>query len=272
MRDKTIDALKWYSLMDVDYFFKQEQLKHHEVTDEILVEEGSYVNNDVTFQLKDAEQDEYSASSNSLDYKISQARKIADNVQTLEELKQELINFDLCDLKYGAKNLVFADGSANSEIMLIGEAPGATEDEMGIPFCGISGNLLDNMLATIGMKREKNFYITNTVFWRPPDNRQPTSEEVAICRPFLEKHIAIINPKIIVLVGGVAVSSLLGPQMQISKIRGQLYEYSNPYIKNISTTAVFHPAYLIRQPLKKKTAWFDLLHLKKILQQINVSY
>ncbi len=204
--------------------------------------------------------------------KILEARKIADNVQNLDELKAALMNFDLCELKFGAKNLVFADGTSSSEIMLIGEAPGATEDEQGIPFCGVSGQLLDNMLYAIGLLRKKNFYITNTVFWRPPDNRQPTPEEVEICRPFVEKHISLIKPKIIVLVGGVAVASLLGPEQQISKIRGHIYQYSNPYIQNVCVTAIFHPAYIIRQPLKKKTAWFDLLQLKKTLQKNNISY
>jgi DNA polymerase len=120
------------------------------------------------------------------------------------------------------------------------------------------------------MAKWSHFYITNTVFWRPPNNRQPLAEEVEICRPFVEKHIALVKPEIIVLVGSVALNSLLGNGYQISSCRGTLQKYSNPYIQNINTTAIFHPAYLIRQPLKKKTAWFDMLKLRKILvhQQI----
>ncbi len=194
------------------------------------------------------------------------SREIVDKVQTLEELHAALMNFSGCALKLGAINTVFADGNKNSEIMLIGEAPGATEDEQGIPFCGESGKLLCNMLKTIGLEREKNFYVTNTVFWRPPANRAPTQEEIEICKPFIEKHIALIKPKLLILVGGTAVSSLLGNHLQISKIRQEYYQYTNCYLeKPISTSAIFHPAYLMRQPSQKKASWYDLLKIKEYI-------
>jgi uracil-DNA glycosylase family 4 len=287
-----LDAARWYALMGIDYYIKDlqklspnEPLESSPKQNEKLLESviPSDISDDVQTSMLQPEDSSYLLQEEQelMDFDfvpkvqisdVEQARCIADNVQDLSQLRKELSNFDLCTLKFGAKNLVFADGNKDAQIMLIGEAPGATEDEMGIPFCGLSGNLLDNMLAAIGLFRAKNFYITNTVFWRPPDNRQPTAEEIEICRPFVEKHIALVKPKIIVLVGGVAVASLLGPQMQISKIRGNIYNYSNPYISNISTTAIFHPAYLVRQPLKKKTAWFDLLHLKKIFHKNGILY
>lgn len=259
MQNNAINAAKWYHLMEIDYCIKNDMsYKKEPEKKELCLQEEQTNYTPIKTELIKTDN-------------IYMARQMADKVKSLEELKQVLLNFDLCELKFGAKNLVFADGKQDAKVMLIGEAPGATEDEKGIPFCGVSGQLLDNMLASIGLFREKNFYITNTVFWRPPDNRQPTTTEVEICRPFVEKHISLIAPEIIILVGGVAVSSLLGQSEQISKVRGQIFKYSNPYINAIDTTAIFHPAYLIRQPGRKKTAWFDMLKLKKILKEKNIS-
>lgn len=186
----------------------------------------------------------------------------------LEELKKAITSFDGCDLKKTATNIVFGDGYIDAKIMLIGEAPGAEEDEQGIPFCGDSGKLLDNMLASIGLSREKNVYITNTIFWRPPANRRPTKEEIALCRPFVEQHIALVKPKLLILVGSTAVSSLLGDSLEISKIRQEYYSYTNEYLAEpISTTAIFHPAYLMRQPSQKKQAWYDLLKIKEFISK-----
>lgn len=186
----------------------------------------------------------------------------------LEELKKQVQNFDGCDLKKTAINTVFGDGVADAKIMLIGEAPGATEDQEGIPFCGDSGKLLDNMMASIGLSRKSNIYITNTIFWRPPANRRPTPEEVEACRPFVEKHIAIIKPKLLILVGSTAVTSLLGDHLQISRIRQEYYSYKNDYLDEpIVTTAIFHPAYLMRQPMQKKTSWHDLLKIRDFIDR-----
>lgn len=202
--------------------------------------------------------------------KIEEARNIADKAQNLEELRFALQHFDGCLLKLLAKNLVFADGNAeNAELMLIGEAPGASEDEAGIPFCGESGQLLDNMMAAIGFNRRENLYITNTVFWRPPANRVPTDEEINICKPFTEKHIALVKPKMIILVGATAVSSIIGSNSGITKLRGQYFSYSNKYLeKNIPLTSIFHPAYVLRQQSQKKNIWIDLLSIKLKLREM----
>ena len=197
-----------------------------------------------------------------------QARKLADKASNLMELHEIVKNFDGCELKKFASNTVFADGVTNAKILLVGEAPGATEDAQGIPFCGESGKLLDKMLAAIGISRKKNAYITNTIFWRPPANRRPTNEEISTCKPFVEKHIALVQPKLIILVGGTATTSLLGTNEGISHIRRHNYSYTNQYLtKPIHTTAIFHPAYLLRQPMQKKTTWFDLLKIKTYIEK-----
>jgi DNA polymerase len=158
-----------------------------------------------------------------------------------------------------------------SPIMFVGEAPGSSEDEQGIPFCGESGKLLDNILSSINISRKHNAYITNTIFWRPPANRQPTQEEIDICRPFVEKHIALIKPRLIILVGNVAATSLLGKNAGISKIRQEYYLYNNQYLSQpIHTTSIFHPAYLLRQPIQKKTTWYDLIKIKEFIDENNL--
>jgi uracil-DNA glycosylase family 4 len=188
---------------------------------------------------------------------------IADSCSNLEELRLAVINFDGCDLKKTAINTVFSDGNPESQIMLIGEAPGASEDAKGIPFCGESGILLDNIFKAINMSRDRNLYITNSVFWRPPANRRPTNEEIEICKPFLEKHIALINPKLIVLVGSTAVAAVLGSHFKISDMRGKFLTYQNAYMPHkIDLTSIFHPAYLLRQPSQKKETWYDILKIR----------
>lgn len=202
---------------------------------------------------------------------ISLARKLANEAINLEDLYNKIRNFEGCSLKQFAKNTVLCDGNPNAKIMLIGEAPGATEDEKGVSFCGESGMLLDAILKSIGISRQTNAYITNTVFWRPPANRKPTAEEIELCRPFVEKHIALINPQLIILVGATATSSLLNHGESITNLRGNIYLYTNQYINTpIKTTAIFHPAYLLRQPFKKKDMWYDLLKIKDILTKNNI--
>jgi len=200
---------------------------------------------------------------------VQEARVIADSAGSIAQLKNSVENFNGCSLKDFASNTVFSDGVEDAKILLIGEAPGAKEDEKGVPFCGESGQLLDKMMAAIGLSREKNIYITNTVFWRPPANRRPTNEEIEICKPFVEKHIALIKPKLIILVGGTATTSLLGTSEGISHIRQNNHSYINQYLEGpIKTTAIFHPAYLLRQPMKKKDTWYDLLKIQKMIANL----
>jgi len=199
---------------------------------------------------------------------IAEARRLAESAKSSDELKAIVENFDGCALKNFATNTVFCDGQPNAEILIIGEAPGATEDKQGIPFCGESGKLLDKMLKTIGLERKKNIYITNTIFWRPPANRRPTPEEIKICHPFVEKHIQLFAPKLIILVGSTAATALLGKKESITYVRENYYHYTNQYLKEpILTAALFHPAFLLRSPYKKKDTWFDLLKIRNYIQK-----
>ena len=198
----------------------------------------------------------------------AEARNLADKSNTIEELKKNLDSFDGCLLKKTATNTVFSDGQSNASIMLIGEAPGANEDLEGRPFCGESGKLLDSIFLSIDICRTKNLYITNSIFWRPPGNRKPTDQELQCCAPFLEKHIALINPKLLILAGSTALAAVLVDNGPLSKQRGKIFHYKNRYLKNnIDTVVIFHPSYLLRQPSQKKAAWQDMLFIKKLLEQ-----
>ncbi len=174
----------------------------------------------------------------------------------LDKLKKSILSLKNCDLKRQAKNIVFSDGNPNSKIMLIGEAPGANEDEEGLPFVGRAGALLDKMLAAIDLNRKK-VYISNIINYRPPDNRRPTDEEIKRYLPFITKHIEIISPKILVLLGSTAMSALIGNEVVISKMRGKWIEKKFGNCKT-SVIITFHPAFLMRQPAQKKMAWIDL--------------
>ncbi len=188
--------------------------------------------------------------------------------QSLSTLREELLHFDGCALKHTAINLVFSDGNPEASVMLIGEAPGEDEDRQGKPFVGVSGKLLDRMMATIGLDRS-SFYISNILFWRPPGNRSPTDSEIAACLPFAEKHIALVKPQILVLLGGVAAKSLLRTKEGITRIRGRWMEYTPPNGEPIPCLPIYHPAYLLRQPSAKRQAWSDILLLKKRINMTN---
>lgn len=206
--------------------------------------------------LKDSANSAYS----SLADTIAESRKLADEAKTLEDLRKAVESFDGCALKKTANKTVFADGTPKNGVLLIGEAPGADEDTQGIPFCGMSGQLLDKVMQSIKLDRESGFYITNTIFWRPPGNRKPTPEELAICQPFLEKHIALAAPKIILLVGATAVQAVLQNNDSMGKLRGKTYAYKNDYMDGEAEVMVtYHPSYLMRSPLNKRLAWDDML-------------
>lgn len=197
---------------------------------------------------------------------VASARQLAEEAKTLDELKAALTRFDGCDLKVTASNLVFADGNPQSRIMLIGEAPGAEEDRQGLPFVGVSGQLLDRMLAAIGLDRTK-VYITNILFWRPPGNRTPTPAEVAACLPFVERHIALVDPTHLLLLGGLAAKTLFGSPEGILKLRGRWVEVQTTGLAApIPALATLHPAYLLRQPAQKRLAWRDFLAFNQALQ------
>ncbi|WP_265043798.1 uracil-DNA glycosylase [Wolbachia endosymbiont (group A) of Scambus nigricans] len=200
---------------------------------------------------------------------IIEARKLASKCNSVDELRSAVESFEGCEIKKTATNTVFSDGNPNAKVMLVGEAPGANEDLQGIPFCGASGMLLDKMLNAINLDRTK-VYISNTVFWRPPGNRKPTDLELDMCRPFVEKHVELVSPQILILVGGIACYSLLDSTKTISNLRGRFHTYTNQYLSNsITTAAIFHPAYLLRQPAQKRLAWEDLKKIREYLDNTN---
>lgn len=199
------------------------------------------------------------------DAAVQNAYTLASAANTVDELRTALESFDGCPLKKTATNLVFGDGSDAACIVFVGEGPGAEEDRQGVPFVGPSGKLLDRMLASIGLQRSE-VYISNTVFWRPPGNRSPTTQEIAACMPFVERLIEIIGPEILVTVGGPAATSLLGETQGVGRLRGKWFSYSTARLAApIQATALFHPAYLLRTPARKREAWRDMLAIKSKL-------
>ena len=193
----------------------------------------------------------------------ARAQEVANAANTLEELRAAMESFDGCALAATATQLVFSDGNPESGLMIIGEAPGAEEDRMGKPFVGPSGIFLDRMLASVGLDRTQ-YLITNLVPWRPPGNRNPTDSEVALCLPFLLRHIALVRPQRIVLMGGMAAQSVLGVKTGITRLRGRWNMISVPGLeKPIPALPMLHPAYLLRSPGAKRDAWRDLLTLRR---------
>ena len=186
-------------------------------------------------------------------------------INTLEELKHKMSTFQGCQLYKNATNMVFSDGNPKSKIMLIGEAPGHDEDLQAKPFVGRSGKLLDKMLEAIDLNREK-VYIANIIPWRPPANRRPTEDEINSCLPFILKHIEIIKPSALMLLGSTATFAILRNKEGISKIRGKWVDLKINQM-TIPTMPTFHPAFLLRQPGQKKHVWADLQSLRDKIKQ-----
>lgn len=201
------------------------------------------------------------------------ARALASTCRTLSELKSALEAFDGGELKRGASKTVFGDGSPTAKIMLIGEAPGRDEDAQGIPFVGRAAKLLDQMIAAIGLDRTK-VYITNVLPWRPPQNRDPSPEEAASLLPFLQRHIELINPEILILLGAVSARHVLGTSEGILRLRGKWDVYqttSGDGLRSVPTLPTLHPAYLLRQPAAKRLAWRDLCSVAEKMEQLGLS-
>jgi uracil-DNA glycosylase family 4 len=198
---------------------------------------------------------------------IALARQRAATAATLDELRRHMAEFDGCNLKFTAKNLVFADGNPEAEIMLVGEAPGRDEDLEGLPFVGRSGQLLDRMLAAIGLDRQ-SVYIANVIPWRPPGNRTPTPQETEICRPFIERQVELANPKVLVTLGGPSAKTLLHSTEGVLRLRGNWKKHVTPSGVAIPAMPTLHPAYLLRNPAHKKLAWRDFLEIKAKLRSL----
>jgi uracil-DNA glycosylase len=187
----------------------------------------------------------------------------------LQELRDSIVKIKNCELKKNSTNIVFSDGNPNAKIMVVGEGPGANEDFEGVPFIGRTGELLDKMFLSINLNRD-NIYISNVVNYRPPENRNPTKEEIARYLPFLIKHIEIIKPQILILLGSTALNAIIGSDKVISDARGEWIEKK---IGNCNTSIIvsFHPAFLLRQPDQKKNSWIDLKRIKKKILDLRIN-
>ena len=195
------------------------------------------------------------------------ARRLAASAETVAALEALIAAFEGCALKRTATNTVFADGNPAAPVMIIGEAPGADEDRIGRPFVGRAGQLLDRMLAAIGLDR-RGVTITNVVYWRPPGNRTPTTAEIASCLPFVLRHVALVGPKILVLCGGTAAGALLPQGQGITRLRGRWFDLEIPgLVDPVPTLPMFHPSFLLRAPERKREAWRDLLALRARLDE-----
>jgi DNA polymerase len=197
----------------------------------------------------------------------ARARELARSAASMEELRGLLAEFDGCNLKSTAKNLVFADGNARADVMFVGEAPGRDEDLEGLPFVGRSGRLLDLMLAAIGLDRSRA-YIANVIPWRPPGNRTPTPIETEICRPFIERQVELANPKVLVTLGGPAAKVLLHASEGVLRMRGAWKSHTTAGGVTIPAMPTLHPAYLLRTPAHKRLAWRDFLEIKAKLREL----
>lgn len=189
------------------------------------------------------------------------AKEQCSKAQSLQELRDIMQNFEGCNLKKTAASTVFGDGAEKARVMLIGEAPGADEDRIGKPFVGRCGKLLDKMFTAVGLERSE-CYITNVLPWRPPGNRTPTDDEIAVCLPFLKRQIELIEPDYILLLGGISLKSVMDTADSISRTRGKWLEYKTDSGKIINVLATYHPSYLLRSTAQKSKVWADLLRLK----------
>lgn len=209
--------------------------------------------------------------SKSLEDWIVEAESLAAGADSLEALKSAIESFEGCPLKQLCEKTVVYDGTADAPVMVLGEGPGGQEDRIGLPFVGKAGQLLDKMLAAIKLDRKTNTFISNVNYWRPPGNRNPEADELAVCRPFVNRMVDLAQPKIIIATGGVAAKSLLGTKTGIMRLRGSERPFETPAGTTVPMVPMFHPAYLLRRSQDKSRAWRDLLLVQARLSEMGIS-
>jgi len=206
------------------------------------------------------------------DSSVESARTLAAAAQSIAELRAAVANFEGCALKATARNTVFSDGVDDAPVLVIGEAPGKEEDEQGKPFVGQAGQMLDRMLALIGLSRSTNVLISNTIYWRPPGNRDPTQGEIVACLPFVERLIELSQPKLLILTGKAASNTVLKREEAVTRLRGRRLSYAREGLEApVNAIVMLHPAYLLRQPQQKRLAWADLLLAESWLDELGVA-
>lgn len=208
--------------------------------------------------------------SKSVDDWVAEATSMASGAKTLSDLKTAIESFEGCPLKALCEKTVVYDGTEGAPVMVIGEGPGGQEDRLGLPFVGKAGQLLDKMLAAIHLDRKTNTFITNVNYWRPPGNRNPEADELAVCRPFVDRMIDLAQPKILIASGGVAVKSLLNTKQGIMRLRGTEQVLETPGGSSVPMIPMLHPAYLLRRPQDKSRAWRDLLLVQARLEEMGI--
>lgn len=201
---------------------------------------------------------------------VAQAREAAAAAGSIAELKVVIAAFKGCPLHEAARNTVVCDGSETGPVMLVGEAPGEEEDIQGLPFVGRSGKLQDRMLATVGLSRTSNLYITNLIYWRPPKNRNPEAEEIEVCAPFLTRQIELVRPRLILTAGRFAAQAMLGTEDGIMKIRGRRFTLARGALPPVPIIPLLHPSYLLRRPQDKAKAWADMLAIAALCDELGV--
>jgi len=257
-----IDKLEWQLSMGVEAMVEEKNNNY------FYQEKTKIINDDNLRKLDIPQKPSFSKLEAEIIDNKSDHQKILKKCLTLDDLKTYMLNFNDCDLKKTATQLVFSDGNPKSNVMIIGEAPGAEEDRRGIPFCGASGQLLDKMLNSINLNRN-SVYITNVIPWRPPGNRTPNENEINLMKPFLMRHIEIVSPKLLVAVGGSAAKAILDIEGGILRHRGTWKEIILRDGSKIPIIATLHPAYLLRAPNQKKLAWEDLKLIRSKLEEFN---
>jgi len=252
------DLLQFYKIAGVDTALSETPVSHF-----VCAEEKKHIHASISAtEMASAELSATAIQS----YQPKSPAPTPNDAQTLDELRKQLEAFNGCQLKFTAKNTCFADGTPGSALMLIGEAPGRDEDIQGLPFVGRSGQLLNRMLDAIGLGRDQ-VYIANTIPWRPPGNRTPTSMEAELCRPFINRQIELAKPRILIALGGPAAKLLTGAKEGILQLRGKWYVYRTTGGQEIPVMPTLHPAYLLRTPSQKKFAWNDFLMVKMRLKE-----
>ena len=267
-------ALEWYGDHGVDTALEAEPVNRFGESQNPGISESRNVEKEVSSEIPRFRDSEILLGKSGA---RDEAVKLASAATTLDELREAIAAFDGIGLKKTATNLVFSDGNPNAKIMLVGEAPGGDEDRLGKPFVGASGQLLDKILASIGLSRteedpEKAVYVANILNWRPPGNRNPAPAEIEVSLPFIERHIQLVKPEILIFCGGVSAKSLLASGESISRLRKKFHDYkpvTQEYqdgAASIPALATYHPAYLLSTPSQKRAVWQDMLMLQKRLE------
>ncbi|MEC7203838.1 MAG: uracil-DNA glycosylase [Pseudomonadota bacterium] len=262
-----IDALRWHIEMGVDELIDDQPIDRYAaaaIPRAAVAVPSPYANSQPTRPAASASPGQPLAPSEG----ARDAIAIARDANSIKDLRERLETFEGCALKFTATNTVFADGDPASDIMFIGEAPGVDEDRQGLPFVGASGQLLNRMLSALGRERA-SIYISNILFWRPPGNRSPTAAETAACLPFVQRHIELARPKVLVFLGGSSAKTMLNRTEGIMRLRGKWFDYMSEELGTpIPAMPTFHPAFLLRQSAQKREAWRDFLAIQEKLEKI----